>query len=178
MNKAKLEELKVKVADAIEERNRQITEIQREIINCQASISANNALMKESEKSENTEGYQEAATKVKMYQDRLARNQADLNKLNATAIIGGIFDEVKQFIDSDSSLSAREEQTEVWEHLKAIREIHETHINYTQELYLFADECKRLIKYIGAISPFTISSTPPVYYEGIDQAERCFRPKG
>lgn len=178
MNKERLEELKNKVADAIEERNRQVTEIQHEIINCQASISANNALMKESEKSGNTEGYQEAATNVMMYQDRLARNQADLNKLNATSIIGGIFDEVKQFIDSDSSLSAREEQTEVWEHLKAIGEIHETHIKYTYELYLFADECKRLSKYIGATSPFCVSSTPPAYYEGIDQAVRCFKPRG
>ena len=180
MNRERFQELKEKTEATIAAKNAEAAELQKTLDDCDLMIAMNRAAADQAETDSNPEEYQKAYSLLSMYCDRRTKTQKKQQAAIISPVIGGEdYNEVKNFIEQETTQLVNEEIAAIWEHLSAILAIRERFDDYRQEISRFANECEVVNKasFTGKLNTITISRTPEHWLSGIKESAQFFRPK-
>lgn len=180
MNRKEFENLKKKTEATIEKHNARAAQLQATIEECVKLISAQSAAMNDAEENNNPEAYQAAFALLNMYRDRKRKAEEEhAASFRSPVIPSGDWADLVNFLQTESAEFAKEEQAEIWDHLKAIYEINDKATAYYHELSVFAQECERANKasLMGTYKTISISRLPEHWLEDLIRAGYFFRQK-
>ena len=180
MNRKEFENLKKKTEATIEKHNARAAQLQATIEECVKLISAQSTAMNDAEENNNPEAYQAAFALLNMYRDRKRKTEEEhAASFRSPVIPSEAWADLVSFLQAESAEVAKEEQAEIWDHLKAIYEIIDKTKAYCHELSVFAQECERAnnASIMGTYRTISISRIPEHWLEDLVRAGYFFRQK-
>lgn len=180
MNRKEFENLKRKTENTIAKHNDKAAQLRSTIEECTRLIFAQSAAMNDAEKNNNPEAYQTAFALLNMYLDRKRKAEEEQAARFGNPVIPyEDWKEIENFIEKESATVSKEEQSSIWDHLKAIFDIIEKAKDYTHDLSVFAQECEQANNagITGTYRTITISRLPEHWLDDFRHAAYFFRPK-
>ena len=163
MSRERFEDLQAQAQAAIKSKAARAAELQEIINNSHTVMAAQRVAMSQAEQANDPEAYAQAQTLINMHKDRVAKAEEEQRAAVQNPVIAGsLYDEIRAFLQEETTQATVDELREILDHLQAVEDIVTRAKAYHQELANFAGECERVngASIMGNFRNIVLSSPP------------------